>query len=204
MPITPNFTVEDGTGLSNANSFVPVSAADQYFSDRGFLGSQYWPAENVTPNLKKACLVNATQFIDYHFRTRFKGRKLTKSQALSWPRSGAIVDGADWGNGLYLAGYGTVRTGFLIDVNEIPIFLALATIELGSKCFQLGDGTIPGILAPDIPAGEASLISLNIGRGAVAKTWRPGRTPFTTYRFVEMIISPITTNTAAMAELTRS
>ena len=52
------FVVEDGTGISNSNSYAPVAFADSYFADRN-------QAEWVgTDEVKKAALIRA-------FRCRF-------------------------------------------------------------------------------------------------------------------------------------
>lgn len=79
------FTVEDGTGVVGANSYSEVAAANTYFTDRGVTG---WSG---TDDAKKGWLVQATDFIEKRFRSRFIGTgKLFPDtpQGLSWPRAG--------------------------------------------------------------------------------------------------------------------
>jgi hypothetical protein len=72
--------VEDGTGLANAESYLSVADATDYFVR---YGNPAWNGE--IPDLE-AALRRATQYIDSEYR--FKGCKLTPTQALQWPRDG--------------------------------------------------------------------------------------------------------------------
>lgn len=74
------FKVEDGTGLTDANSFVTVLFADEYFQLRGVAE---WQGSNEQ---KEAWLVQATDYISARFN--FMGRQLTEEQALPFPRMG--------------------------------------------------------------------------------------------------------------------
>ena len=73
--------VEDGTGLSNANSYISVAEADTYHSNRG---NTEWAA--ATNEEKEQALILATQYLDGRYRKKWKGVKSSVSQALSWPR----------------------------------------------------------------------------------------------------------------------
>lgn len=79
------FTPEDGTGVTDANSYCNVAYADAYHSDRG---NAAW-ASATTQN-KQAALVKATDYIDQTYR--FLGEPANDGQALSWPRE---ADGFD-------------------------------------------------------------------------------------------------------------
>lgn len=76
--------VEDGTGLPNADSYVAVAFADDYFSARGV---SEWSA--LTTTKKEQALIKATDFIDNVFQ--WYGKKEFKEQALRFPRVN-IVD----------------------------------------------------------------------------------------------------------------
>src|SRR3954467_776997 len=106
MPI--NLVYESGTGLTTAHSYLDavshtyadgsVFGADQYFTDR-MAPAQIWfpPAPSngdPDPNaeIKKACLIKASFFLDYFWRAWFKGQKKTQPQSLCWPRVGATID----------------------------------------------------------------------------------------------------------------
>lgn len=72
---------EDGTGLANAESYITVSAADTYFSDRG---NAAWAA--LTTAAKEQALRKATDYMVAWYQTRWTGYRKTSTQALDWPR----------------------------------------------------------------------------------------------------------------------
>lgn len=74
--------VEDGTGLSNADSFVSVAYADTYFTTRGVSA---W-ASLIN---KEALLIKATDYIEAVYSESWKGVTLNDTQSLSFPR---IID----------------------------------------------------------------------------------------------------------------
>ena len=80
------FVVEDGTGLTNSNSYISVADADTYFSDRN---NTVWAALSTTQ--KEAYLIQATQYIDAVYSDRFSNIKLKSTQALEFPRICAMV-----------------------------------------------------------------------------------------------------------------
>lgn len=101
--------VEDGTGMATATSYVSLADADAYFALRA---TAAWDeAEDAD---KEVALVKATAALDARFRGMWKGKKLTKAQALAWPRE-EVVD----------------EEGFDIAENEIPLQLKQATYEVG-------------------------------------------------------------------------
>lgn len=81
------FKAEDGTGLPDANSYVTVAEADQYFLDRAVTT---WVG---TQTEKEAALIKATDYIDGRFGARFVGIKKTEVQALEWPRLETVASG---------------------------------------------------------------------------------------------------------------
>lgn len=86
------FTVEDGTGLATANSYVTVQEFRDYHDDRGNDYSSF-----ATGDIQKA-LVRASDYIDRRFRARFVGIRLREpnSQRMEWPRTNAFyLDGSN-------------------------------------------------------------------------------------------------------------
>ena len=71
--------VENGTGLPNADSYVSVEFADNYFSARGVSG---WEA--LTNEQKEQALIRATDFIDSIYQ--WYGKRATSEQSLRFPR----------------------------------------------------------------------------------------------------------------------
>lgn len=85
------FVVETGAGLSNANSYASVSAADSYVADRGITG---WAS--LTQTIKEQSLVKATDYLEATYRDAWKGNRVSETQALSWPRYNVVVDGFNY------------------------------------------------------------------------------------------------------------
>lgn len=81
------FTVEDGSIVDGANSFVSVADADSYHSTRG---NASWTG---TDAVKEAALVRATDYIQQKYNGAWKGCLVSYSQPLDWPRSG--ITGVD-------------------------------------------------------------------------------------------------------------
>lgn len=75
------FTVEDGTGVANANSLCSIADADAYFVDRGV---SLWsgPASS-----KQQALVRATDYIQTRWGRKLRGSLALADQALCFPRS---------------------------------------------------------------------------------------------------------------------
>lgn len=74
--------VEDGTGLSNAESYISVVDADTYHANRN---NEAWSDYSTAE--KEAALRKATQYIDGRWGRRFAGEMWSMSQALCWPRT---------------------------------------------------------------------------------------------------------------------
>lgn len=80
--------VEDGTGLSTAESYVSVANADTRMSN---LGETTWAALSTTE--KEQALRRSTIYMLQAYRSRWQGLRLNSTQALDWPRSWVVVDG---------------------------------------------------------------------------------------------------------------
>jgi hypothetical protein len=124
-------TVEDGTGLAGAESYISVADADTYHSVRG---QATWTGAD---GLKEEALRRATLFIDARYGPRFSGvRYRGRDQALMWPRAGA-EDIEGWG----------------IDHDEVPLEIARATAEAA-----LRELVEPGFLSPDVTISSAGQV----------------------------------------------
>jgi hypothetical protein len=72
-------TVEDGTGLAAADSYISIAAALVYHAA---MGNTAWAA--ATEAAQEIALRRAAQYLDTNYR--FRGERLTTTQALEWPR----------------------------------------------------------------------------------------------------------------------
>lgn len=83
------FTVETGSIVAGANSYVSVADADTYHADRGNAG---WTGDNA---VKQAALVKATDYIEQQYAELWKGQLVDEQQPLSWPRAGVSAIAED-------------------------------------------------------------------------------------------------------------
>jgi hypothetical protein len=100
--------VEDGTGLTTANSYVSEAEADAYFEIVPAY-SDVWAAYTATE--KENLLRMATRVLDA--RTSWEGHKQVDESALRWPRK-HVRD----------------RDGLLVDSDLVPQAVKDATCEL--------------------------------------------------------------------------
>lgn len=111
--------VEDGSQVTGANSYISLADARAYAVARGKTLS----AVDATA---EAALIKAMDLIE-SYRARFQGTKVSRDQALQWPRTGVVVD------------------TFTIDDDEIPECLpqaqaALAIEAQTTELFANSDG----------------------------------------------------------------
>lgn len=111
------FTVEDGTNVAGANSYVTLAYAEDYFAVD--VASATWEA--LSDDQKEFYLAWATRILDQ--KTEWRGYINADSQALRWPRKG-VTD----------RDYRTVET------NEVPNPVKAATCEL-AKWLMTNDPT---------------------------------------------------------------
>ncbi len=159
------FVVEDGTGLSNANSYLSVAEADTYHENHS--GSSAWCSANQA-NKEKALRL-ATQYLDVQYCNRWKGYRANEGQALTWPRTYAYDD-----------------DGYSYDSNEIPQRLKNACAELALRVIQ-GDTLLDDISKP------GTIKSKSVKVGPIEKTteYMGGLSPVKKYPLIEGQLKPI-------------
>lgn len=92
-----DFTVEDGTGLADANAYITATEMREYFNDRGVTFSE-------TDDELQLKIVEATDYVEIRFYNTFRGSaEFPETQALSFPRTGVYGK-----NGIELATIPTV------------------------------------------------------------------------------------------------
>ena len=78
-------TIEDGSGVAGANSYIDVAAARTYAVARGLT----LPAADGDV---EALLIKSMDFIEA-YRGAFQGLKTAATNSLQWPRTGVTLDG---------------------------------------------------------------------------------------------------------------
>jgi hypothetical protein len=77
-----DLTVEDGTIVAGANTYISLADADAYFAAR--LNSGLW-VNDTTATVKSQALANATKFLDENME--WLGYRTNSTQVLDWPRA---------------------------------------------------------------------------------------------------------------------
>lgn len=149
----PTITVEDGSIVSGANSYISIADADTYFAS---INDTTWTAATVLTAHKQVALLRAMPYLE-----ELSWRGITVSgvdQPLQWPRSN-VYD----------------RDNYLIDDDYIPNKIQLAQCEAAVRV--LSDRTI---LQPDQWRG-GKVISTSIAgaTSSVYKRTAPAGTVFT-------------------------
>ena len=156
--------VEDGTGLSDAESFLSVADADSYFSKHGEPSA--WTA--ATTAAKEAALRLATQYLCTVYHQRWKSVRTYEEQALDWPR--AWMDDDD---------------GYSIDSDELPQRLKDATAEMSLR-------SLSATLLPDVDnPGAIKRERVKVGpiEDEVEYT-SGGKSQLIRYRLVDLLLAP--------------
>jgi hypothetical protein len=160
--------VEDGSGISTAESYISVAAAGTRHTN---LGNTAWTGTDAA---KESALRRATAHMEQAYRTRWKGTRLTRAQALSWPRYGAIADGWD------------------VPSTEVPTDVANACADLALKA--LADE-----LAPDV-----TRVAIREKVGPLEREYSPYSPQSPQYRAVDLALAPYLFGGASTSRLVRA
>lgn len=152
--------VEDGTGLTNANSYISVADADTYHSDRAHTD---WGAASAGD--KESALINATQYIDGKYRTRWRGWRGHENQRLAWPRYN-VVDSDGWS----------------VDWDSVPVNVQYATAEAALLIIQGED------LSPSLERG-GRVVSESVG--PISTTYDAGAPAVTVYLQIQRLLGDL-------------
>tara|TARA_R110000824_G_scaffold21496_13_gene80093 strand:- start:2061 stop:2612 length:552 start_codon:yes stop_codon:yes gene_type:complete len=132
MPIAADLTVEDGTGLAAANSYISLADTSTYHALRG---NEEWA--DATESDQVVALVRATDYVES--RWTFTGTPFTTTQALGFPMET-----------IYLNNRGA-------DVSEtVPVEIEEATAEYA--LLVLGTGVALVDLSPAVDQTDPNAI----------------------------------------------
>lgn len=130
-------------GSPDANSYITVSEANQYFTNRAFSGD--W--DDVDD--QSALLITASQQLDWY--VKWKGTKATSEQGMDWPRNGVSDE-----------------LGKPIPNDVIPKAVKQAVAELAMSSFD-GDRTADDDLA-GLAMVQASTLKVQTDGGGSTST----------------------------------
>ncbi len=160
--------VEDGTGRADSESYISVADAD---ARHAALGNSGWAALDTTK--KEQALRRATGYMEGAYRSRWKGTKLMRAQALSWPRYGAEVD------------------GYAVPSTIVPT-------EIANACADLALKASAGDLTPDLTRG---IVREKIG--PIETEYDRNSPQATRYRSADLALAVYLRGSSAMAMLVR-
>lgn len=166
--------VEDGSGKSNAQSYISVADAETYHSEHE--DPTTW--RNALDADRERALKLATQYIDSKFQYRWLGIKTDSSQALDWPRTGAVDP-----------------NGYYIEADAVPQALKDATAELAER--YLADSTT-GLTPDETTAGSIRREKIKAGAVEYEVEYSGGRSEQTYYTLVERILAELVSRAEEM------
>jgi hypothetical protein len=118
------FVVEDGSGKTDATSYMSTTDMDQYWENKGY------DAFTGTTEAKEQLLNQATSIVDGQYSNRFDGNRTSRDQALQWPREKAYYP-----------------DGWEIASNSIPKEMPNAIAEMA---YAINSGTDPQPIETDL------------------------------------------------------
>ena len=162
--------VETGTGDAAAESYISVAAAT---ARHVALGNDAWAAL-ASDTIREQALRRATAYMEQAYRTRWIGRRLNRTQALSWPRWGVTVD------------------CFYVDVASVPTAVANACADLALRASA---GDLAADLARSVVREKVGPLETEYDRYSPQSA---------RYRAIDMALAPFLKGSSAMAALVRT
>lgn len=83
-------TVEDGTGLEDADTYATLAEADARFELLGGALAEEW--NGASDAEKEMALKRASVYVDLRFSALYVGQRTSAAQAFAWPRSYAYTE----------------------------------------------------------------------------------------------------------------
>jgi hypothetical protein len=182
------FVVEDGSALANATSFITTDYFDNYFNTRGNTTVVAWTVDRKQKNINIA-----SAYLSSYYRDRFQGRRVSKDQALEFPRYGVVLDG--YGADSFMPGFGPITNGFIVDSNEIPRCVMDAVCEMAVRADT-------NVLSADIKPGAGNITMKKVG--PIMLQYRAPFNTQTIWRYVDTLISPVLKGSSMSVEIVRS
>ena len=165
-------TVEDGTIVANADSYITLADADAYHAARGMT---LWATMSEAE--REQALRRATDYMVQNFRLRWRGTRVDSEQSLDWPRN--WVERADY-SFLTMNGAQTLGGTFYYPSDEVPI-------EVQRACAELAYRGAAGPLTVDETRSQRTVREKVDVIEVEYSAWAPSQT---TYRAIEALLSP--------------
>lgn len=170
-----SLVVEDGTGLTNAESYSSVAFGDAFHAARQNFN---WPTGSDTGSvaMKEAALRRASDYMVAVYRSRWLGARAQPLQGLDWPRVGVTLpDITQWVDDV----------GFYqnVQANVVPVQVQQACALLALKAMVTDSSGNAVDLAPDV--GRVTSMEKV---GSLEVQYEKGSLPFTRYRVIDDLL----------------
>jgi len=167
--------VEDGTGKSDADSYLSEADADTY--NTAHSASTDWSGADSAD--KEKALRLATQYLDVRYDGLWKGYKATDAQALAWPR--IVAEKEDCYDSAYYA------------QDALPAVLEKATAELALRVIE-GDTLFDDITKP----GTIKSQSVTVGPIQKSIEYMGGYNQVKKYPLIDGLVRPLIKNSSIL------
>lgn len=167
---------EDGTGRADAESFASLAAADAYHASRGNVA---WAGALDAD--KENALRRATDYTEQEYRSKWRGARMSLTQALSWPRFNVQLDDVGFG-----------RIAAYVPNNTVPPQVIQACCELAIRALQ-------GALAPDL---QRQIIAETVG--PIRTEYAAGAPEYVRYRSVDLLLKPLLASSGLGIQMVRA
>lgn len=167
--------VEDGSGVSGAESYTSVADADTYHTNHG--DPTTW--DGASDAVKETALRMATLYVDLTYGSSFTGRKADADYSLEWPRTN-VQD----------------QNGYAVDADFIPFDLMDGVSYAALK--HIEDGT----LFPDTAVDAANITKTftKIGPIATLKEFAGSKASKKRYPLIDLYMRTLTLSSGAQVE----
>jgi len=156
-------TVEDGTGKTDADSYLSEADCDTYWTNHG--DPTDWSGAATAD--KEAALRMATQFLDMEYSGRWRGVRANETQSLDWPRYGVTDD--DY---------------YAIDSDAMPQALKDATAEAAYRHITETNGLMPDISEP----GQIKQYTVKVGPIMKSTEYTSGKSQTKWFRKIDALL----------------
>ena len=171
--------VENGTGKSDAESYVSVTDADTYHSNRS---NTTWAA--LSTAAKESALRKATDYMVGNYRLKWKGRRVLSTQSLDWPRAGVILEEYN-----VYPSYGLFQVSYTIVPNEVK-----------NACAELALRVSVGTTLADDITQQAIKKTV----GPITVEYSKDAPVYTVYRQIDMMLKAYLMTNGATVKLVRT
>lgn len=158
--------IEDGSGLADAEAYEDLAGVTARLAR---LGLSLDDAE--TDEEGEAAILRATAYVEGIFAARggARGSRFRAEQALTFPRSGVVIDGVH------------------LDPATIPVSLLTAIAHATVR-----EARAPGSLSPDMErGGQVVSESVSVGPVSESKTYKSTSPAGTSFTIIDSLLRPL-------------